>query len=109
MLEWVGAGPPLDHNRNVSQAGEWLEGVLDAVGIRGGLEEERVIESWRELAGELVASQTSPVSLRRGCLLLKVLQPAMRYHLEQLKPGLLRELQGKLGCDDLKTIRFTIG
>ena len=77
--------------------------------MRGGLDEDRVKEAWSTLAGELVAKQTEPVSLRKGCLTLKVLQPAMRYHLEQLKPGLLRKLQAELGEDHVISLRLTIG
>ncbi len=109
VREWIGAPRPLDLNKNVSEASEWIESLLEKIGMTGGLEEERVIETWRELAGELVASQTAPVSLRRGCLTLKVLQPSMRFHLEQLKPQLLRKLQQELGEEHLKSLRLTIG
>ena len=66
-------------------------------------------EAWSSLAGELIAKQTEPVSLRKGCLTLKVLQPAMRFHLEQLKPGLLRKLQEELGEENVLSLRLTIG
>lgn len=109
VRQWVGASKPLDLNKNVSEASAHLEAVLESLGVQGGLEEERVKEAWSSLAGELVAKQTEPVSLRKGCLTLKVLQPAMRYHLEQLKPGLLRKLQKELGENQVKTLRLTIG
>lgn len=107
--QWVGAPKPLDLNKNISEASAHIEAILDAIGVRGGLDEERVKEAWSSLAGDLVAKQTEPVSLRKGCLTLKVLQPAMRYHLEQLKPGLLRKLQAELGADNVKSLRLTIG
>ncbi len=109
VREWIGAPQPLDLNKNISEASEWIETILEKIGVSGGIEEERVIETWRELAGELVAGQTAPVSLRRGCLTLKVLQPSMRFHLEQLKPQLLRKLQQELGEEHLKSLRLTIG
>ncbi|MGC6465104.1 MAG: DUF721 domain-containing protein [Akkermansiaceae bacterium] len=107
--QWVGAPKPLDLNKNITEASEHLEAILDAIGVRGGLDEDKVKETWSSLAGDLVAKQTEPVSLRKGCLTLKVLQPAMRYHLEQLKPGLLRKLQSELGPDNVKSLRLTIG
>jgi len=79
------------------------------VGLRGGLDEDRVKEAWSSLVGELLAKQTEPVSLRRGCLTLRVLQPAMRYHLEQLKPSLLGKLQRELGQDQVSSLRLMIG
>jgi hypothetical protein len=33
----------------------------------------------------------------------------MRYHLEQLKPGLLRRLQSELGESNVSSLRLTIG
>ena len=107
--QWVGAPKPLDLNKNVSEASTHIEAILESIGVRGGLDEDRVKEAWGSLAGELVSKQTEPVSLRKGCLTLKVLQPAMRYHLEQLKPGLLRRLQAELGEDNVQSLRLTIG
>jgi hypothetical protein len=109
VRQWVGAGRPLDLNKNISEASAHIESILETIGVRGGLDEDRVKEAWSTLAGELVAKQTEPVSLRKGCLTLKVLQPAMRYHLEQLKPGLLRKLQAELGEDHVISLRLTIG
>ena len=107
--QWVGAPRPLNLNKNISEASANIETILESIGVRGGLDEERVKEAWGSLAGELVSKQTEPVSLRKGCLTLRVLQPAMRYHLEQLKPGLLRKLQAELGEENVKSLRLTIG
>jgi len=109
VRQWVGAPRPLDLNRNVTEASSHLEAILEGIGVSGGLDEERVKKAWASLAGEVVARQTEPVSLRRGCLTLRVLQPAMRYHLEQLKPGLLRRLQNELGEGNVTSLRLTIG
>jgi len=107
--QWVGAPKPLDLNKNISEPSEHLEAILEAVGLRGGLDEDRVKEAWSSLVGELLAKQTEPVSLRKGCLTLRVLQPAMRYHLEQLKPSLLGKLQRELGQDQVSSLRLMIG
>jgi len=109
VSQWVGASRPLDLNKNVTEPSAHIEAILESIGMRGGLEEERVKEAWSSLAGELIAKQTEPVSLRKGCLTLKVLQPMMRYHLEQLKPGLLLKLQGELGEENVSSLRLTIG
>ena len=108
VSQWVGASRPLDLNKNVSEPSRHIEGILEAIGLRGGLDEERVKDAWKSIAGELIAQQTEPVSLRKGCLTLKVLQPAMRYHLEQLKPGLLRKLKDELGEDNVTSLRLTV-
>ena len=109
MRDWIGGHFPLDLNRNVSTPGEYIEEILERVGVKGGLDEDRVKEAWRELAGEVIANQTEPVSLRKGCLTLRVLQPAMRYHLEQLKPQLLKKLRTELGEEQIQSLRLTVG
>jgi len=109
VSQWVGASRPLDLNKNISEPSAHIEAILESIGVRGGLDEDRVKEAWSSLAGELIAKQTEPVSLRKGCLTLKVLQPAMRYHLEQLKPGLLRKLKAELGEENVLSLRLTIG
>lgn len=109
MREWRGVGEPLDLNARVSLAGEWVNGIMETLGVRGGLSEEKVKKAWKDLAGEAIARQTEPVSLRRGCLTLKVLQPAMRFHLEQLKGALLKRLQEELGKEQVKSLRLVIG
>ena len=107
--QWVGASRPLNLEKNISEARAHIEAILESIGVQGGLDEERVKEAWSMLAGDLIAKQTEPVSLRKGCLTLKVLQPAMRYHLEQLKLGLLRKLQSELGAENVTSLRLTIG
>ncbi len=109
VSQWVGAKRPLDLNKNITEPSFHIEAILESIGLRGGLDEERVKEAWSTLAGELISKQTEPVSIRKGCLTLKVLQPAMRYHLEQLKPGLLRKLQAELGNENILSLRLTIG
>lgn len=109
LREWRGASEPLDLNARVSLASEWVNGIMESLGVRGGLSEEKVKKAWRELAGDAIARQAEPVSLRRGCLTLKVLQPAMRFHLEQLKGALLKRLQEELGADQVKSLRLVIG
>lgn len=109
MRLWFGAPAPLDLNRNVTRASDHLEKILETIGIQGGLAEDEIKAAWSKLAGEMIARQTEPVSLRRGCLTLKVTQPAMRFHLEQLKPSLLKKLQTELGADQISSLRLTLG
>ena len=47
--------------------------------------------------------------MKNGNLVLRVTQPAMRFHLEQMKPMLLTRIRGKLGEDRIKSIKFTLG
>ncbi|NNC90511.1 MAG: DUF721 domain-containing protein [Akkermansiaceae bacterium] len=109
LAEWRGAGEPLDLNRNMVTAAEVLEGILEKLSLQEGIDEGSLREAWGEVAGEFIAKQTEPVSLRDGVLNLKVLQPAMRFHLEQSRGEMLQRLQRHLGKDKIREVRLTIG
>ena len=44
----AGADEPRDLDARVSRADEWITKVLEKVGVKGGLEEEKVKETWRD-------------------------------------------------------------
>jgi len=109
LREWRGCDEPIDTNAGVSIAEKWIRNVLKSVGAGDGLDEELVRSTWKELAGDFIANNTEPVSVRNGHLVLRVTQPAMRFHLEQLKPMLLTRLREQLGEQRIKSVKFTLG
>ncbi len=109
MSEWLGVPIPVDPNRCVTHAGDHLEGLLKRLGIEQGVEEERLVDSWKEIAGDYVAQHTRPAKLLKGTLEVQVLQPAMRFHLEQMKPELTRKLKQAFGPKLIRQVRFTLG
>lgn len=109
LQDFRGVGEPLDLERNVSTPGDLLAGILKDLRLNEGIEESRLREAWFEVAGEFVAKQTEPVSLRQGVLTLRVLQPSMRFHLEQSRGNLLKRLKANLGPETIRDVRLTIG
>lgn len=109
LAEWWGGLDPKHPDAGVHRPGEFLQAILKSVGATEGVDEEKLRELWREIAGDLVARHTTPDSLKNGCLTLKVLQPAMRFQLEQMKGKLLANLKEALGQGVVKSIRFTLG
>jgi len=109
LREFRGIGEPLDLNKNISKVGDLLTGILQDLKLSEGIEESRLRSAWLEVAGEFVAKQTEPVSLRDGILTLRVLQPSMRFHLEQSRGQLLRRLKQRLGPETIREVRLTIG
>ena len=65
--------------------------------------------AWKELAGDFIARHTEPVSVKNGHLVLRVTQPAMRFHLEQMKPMLLARIREQLGENRIQSVKFTLG
>ena len=61
------------------------------------------------MAGQFVAQHTVPESIRSGVLVLRVLQPTMKFHLQQMSGKLLENLHRELGVDTVKKVVFKIG
>ena len=109
LREWRGCDEVKDPNLGIHKPEEFLSSILKSAGMADGLQEDEVREIWRELAGDFVAQHAEPSSVNNGRLTLKVTQSAMRFHLEQMKPMLLKRVQDKLGRDNITSIHFTLG
>ena len=109
LREWWGCDEVLDLNEGVHAPNEFIAAILKSAGLEDGLQEEQVRSAWKELAGEFIARHTEPVSVKNGHLVLRVTQPAMRFHLEQMKPMLLGRIRAELGENRIKSIKFTLG
>ena len=95
--------------KNCSKAADWVSAILGGLKIADGIEEGRIREGWRAVAGDFIAAQTEVISLKRGVLILRVLQPAMRFHLEQTRGELLRKVQQELGKEAVREVRLITG
>jgi len=109
LTQWRGGVDPPSPVRNIHQPDEFISGLLKSIGLSDGVDEERLKESWSLVAGEFVSKHTVPESLRGGVLVLKVLQPAMKFHLQQMSGKLLANMRRELGPGVVKQIRFRIG
>ncbi len=107
--EWLGCEKPLNIKSNVSTAGDWVDEILRKQFFAESLDEEEIKQAWKEIAGDFIGASTVPVSVKDGHLVLRVTQPAMRFHLDQLKPELLKSIQARFGKEKVKSIRFNIG
>lgn len=109
LRDWRGGDDPAHPDDRLHVPKEFLAAILRQAGATEGIDEERLREMWKEVAGDFIARNATPVSLKGGCLTLHVLQPAMRFHLEQSKMELLRKVQQAAGSGVVKSIRFAVG
>lgn len=109
LSEWRGMDAPIDLGAGIHHPSEQIPSILKRFGIQEGLDEEQVKNAWRMLAGEFIATHSQPHSVKNGELLLHCTQPAMRFHLDQMKPMLLTRLQSELGSEKIRSIRFMHG
>ena len=109
LTEWRGGIDPPSPTRNIHQPSEFLSELLKGVGLSEGINADRLKESWSVVAGEFVSKHTVPESIRGGVLVLRVLQPAMKFHLQQMSGKLLENMRQELGDGVVKQIKFVIG
>lgn len=109
LREWRGGDDPAHPDERLHVPKEFLAAILRQAGATEGIDEERLREMWKDVAGDFIARHANPVSLKGGCLTLHVLQPAMRFHLEQSRAELLRKIQQAAGPGVVKMIRFSVG
>jgi len=109
LREWRGGEEAPDLNSRVHDAQQFVAAILRAAGAEEGLHEDQVRATWNELAGDFIARHSEPVSVKNGHLVLRVTQPAMRFHLEQMKPMLLTRIRAQLGDARIHSVKFTLG
>ena len=109
LREWRGGDEPDDLNAGIHRADKFVSAILRSAGAEDGLTEDQVRATWKELAGEFIARHSEPVSVKNGDLVLRVIQPAMRFHLEQMKPLLLERIKTQLGPDKVRSVKFAHG
>jgi predicted nucleic acid-binding Zn ribbon protein len=109
MREWRGCDEPANLNQGIHRAEKFISAILRAAGAEDGLHEDQVRATWKELAGDFISRHTEPVSVKNGHLVLRVTQPAMRFHLEQMKPMLLTRIRAQLGETRIKSVKFALG
>ncbi len=109
LREWRGGDETPDLNAGIHFASDWVSAVLRSAGAEDGLHEDQVRAVWKELAGDYIFRHTEPVSVKNGHLVLRVTQPAMRFHLEQMKPMLLTRIRTELGENRIKSVKFALG
>lgn len=109
LREWRGCEEAPDLNEGIHKAEKFIATILKSAGLEDGLNEDQVRSAWKELAGDFIARHTEPISVKNGHLVLRVTQPAMRFHLEQMKPMLLTRIRAQLGEERIKSVKFALG
>jgi len=104
-----GIGWEISSTRNITKPDIALSDILKAFKLEDGIEEEKLAGAWKDIVGDFIGQHTKPVSLKKGYLRLQVLQPSMRFHLEQEKGRILAKLQAELGKNKVRVVQFVLG
>ncbi len=110
IAEWRGLPEPKQKPDRFEALAGLLPKLMQRLGLKERLQEKDVAEAWHDVVGEFIAAHSTPVSLREGVLLVRVLQPALHYQFEQIsKREILRKLKARFGASVIRDIRFRIG
>ena len=87
-----------------------LPGLMQQLGLAQRMRETEVMEAWKQIVGDFIAAHSTPVSLREGVLVVRVLQPVLHYQFEAIsKSEILRKLKQRFGARVIRDLRFRLG
>ncbi len=109
IAEWRGMPAP----RVLSEPKPLCDEVgkaLEKLGMNSVISAEDILNAWTEIVPPIIAGNTRPTRLIKGCLEISVLQSAIHYTLErEMKSQLLKRLQSLFGRRHVREIRFRAG
>jgi predicted nucleic acid-binding Zn ribbon protein len=77
--------------------GDVLSGVIDELGLRKKLDEARVVEAWKGVAGPQVERETERAWVKGGRLYVKIQSAAWRQELQMQRGRWKERLNDELG------------
>ena len=92
--------------RDVNKIDTLLAKVLHDMHLDTPLREKRLIDSWEEVAGAVVARYTGTKYIRNQILWVQIHNPALKANLIMMRSQLVDKLNAKVGCRTITDIRF---
>lgn len=110
LADWRGVYIPPDLSGYERKVGDVVGRVLKKAGIEDRVSHEHIAAEWESTVGDFLAKHSRPVALRRGVLIVAVLQAAVRYDMERRhKRDILARLQQLYGKAKVKDVKFQNG
>lgn len=92
--------------KDVQQLRDLILRNLRAQGLETPLLQKRLIDSWPEVAGSLVASYTQNLYIRNQTLFVHLTSPALRADLMMTRKELVNMLNAHVGSQVIADIKF---
>ena len=92
--------------KDVQQLRDLILRNLRAQGLETPLLQKRLIDSWPEVAGSLVASYTQNLYIRNQTLFVHLTSPAIRADLMMMRKDLVNKLNAHVGSQVIADIKF---
>ena len=92
------------NNRDPQKIGPILEDLIKNMGFEKKLSELQVVEIWREIVGEKIASISEAVKISDGRLTVRVPDPSWKQQLIYLKKEFIAAINARMGKAVVKDI-----
>ena len=92
--------------KDVQQLRDIVLRNLRTQGLETPLLQKRLIDSWPEVAGSLVASYTQNLYIRNQTLFVHLTSPAIRADLMMMRKDLVNKLNAHVGSQVIADIKF---
>ena len=110
LADWRGVYIPPDLSGYERKVSDVVGRVLKKAGIEDRVSHEHIAVEWESTVGVFLATHSRPVALRRGVLIVAVLQAAVRYDMERRhKRDILARLQQLYATAKIKDVKFQNG
>jgi predicted nucleic acid-binding Zn ribbon protein len=91
---------------NTQTLGEVIREYLKTLDIENKLNEVRLIDSWPEIVGTVLAKRTSRLNIKNRVLFVSTLSSVVRSELLLIRQGLVKALNEKAGASVIDEIVF---
>lgn len=93
----------------MEKIGKILDSLVDTLGLKKKINEEKVMALWEKAVSRRVAERTRPIKIQGSKLLVEVSGSSWRNELIFLKPELIRKLNSMVGRVVIDDIIFVAG
>lgn len=83
-----------------------VQSIIRQNGLETPLMEKRILDSWDEVAGSIIARYTTEKFIRNQTLFVRIQNPALRSELSMMKTDLINKLNWKVGARIVYEIRL---
>ncbi len=99
---------PKDRTAEPTAIGDIVTGLLGSREFASGAKIGRLVQDWAAVVGERLATESAPVSLDGGTLVVATRSAAWGTQLEFLSADIARKVNGELGSEAVKRVRIVV-
>lgn len=108
FLDWYGSRKQPSVTEGMAHVEEFLESLVEEVGLREGVTIDELTTGWKGIVGEYVAQNSDPLDIREGTLRIRASQPMVKFELQQQQKKILSLVQKNLPQAKVKRIEVHV-